>query len=60
MKQTQLGNTDIEISKLCVGAMSFGQPGTMHDWTLNADQTTQMVKTALDLGINFFYSQCLF
>lgn len=54
MKQTQLGNTDIKVSKLCVGAMSFGQPGTMHDWTLNADETTQMVKTALDLGINFF------
>ncbi|MFC6253353.1 aldo/keto reductase [Secundilactobacillus hailunensis] len=54
MQQTQLGNTDIEVSKLCVGAMSFGQPGTMHDWTLNADETTKMVKTALDLGINFF------
>ena len=41
MEYTKLGNTDIEVSKLCVGCMSFGKDGTMHDWTL-------------DLGINFF------
>lgn len=54
MEYTKLGQTDIEISKLCVGAMSFGKAGTMHDWTLDADGTTAMVKTALALGINFF------
>lgn len=35
MEYTKLGNTDIEVSKLCVGCMSFGKAGTMHDWTLN-------------------------
>ena len=54
MEYTHLGNTDIEISKLCVGAMSFGQAGTMHDWTLDPDQSQQVIKHALDLGINFF------
>ena len=54
MEYTHLGKTDIEISKLCVGAMSFGQAGTMHDWTLDLDQSQQVIKHALDLGINFF------
>lgn len=54
MQYTQLGQTDIKISKLCVGAMSFGKAGTMHDWTLDPAATTKMVKTALDLGLNFF------
>lgn len=54
MKYTKLGNTEINISKLCVGAMSFGQAGTMHDWTLDPTQSEAVIKQALDLGINFF------
>ena len=33
MQYTKLGNTDIEVSKLCLGCMSFGKAGTMHGWT---------------------------
>ena len=54
MEYAKLGKTDIEVSKLAVGCMSFGKAGTMHDWTLNEDQTEAVVKRALDLGINFF------
>ena len=54
MEYTKLGNTDIEISKLCVGCMSFGKAGTMHDWTLDETGTEAAVRHALDLGINFF------
>lgn len=54
MEYTKIGNTDIEISKLCVGCMSFGKAGTMHDWTLDESATEKVVKHALDLGINFF------
>ena len=54
MQYTKLGNTDIEISKVCVGCMSFGKAGTMHDWTLDEIATEGVVKHALDLGINFF------
>lgn len=54
MEYTKLGNTDIDISKICVGCMSFGKPGTMHDWTLDAAESEKVVKHALDLGINFF------
>lgn len=54
MEYTKLGNTDIEISKLCVGCMSFGKAGTMHDWTLDQYQSEEVIKHALALGINFF------
>lgn len=54
MEYTKLGNTDIEVSKLCVGCMSFGKAGTMHDWTLDEVQSEEVIKHALELGINFF------
>ena len=54
MQYTKLGKTDIEISKLCVGCMSFGKAGTMHDWTLDEADTEKVVRHALELGINFF------
>lgn len=54
MEYTKLGNTDIEVSKLCVGCMSFGKAGTMHDWTLDEAQSEEVIKHALELGINFF------
>lgn len=54
MEYAKLGNTDIEVSKLCVGCMSFGRSGTMHKWTLDEKETENIVGHALDLGINFF------
>lgn len=54
MKYTKLGNTDIEVSKLCIGCMSFGKAGIMHDWTLDEAESEKVIKHALDLGINFF------
>ena len=54
MEYAKLGNTDIEVSKICVGCMSFGRSGTMHKWTLDEKETENIVGHALDLGINFF------
>ena len=54
MEYVKLGNTDIEVSKLCVGCMSFGKAGTMHDWTLDEQESRQVIRHALDLGYNFF------
>lgn len=54
MEYVKLGQTDIQVSKVCVGCMSFGQAGTMHDWTLDEQETEKVVQHALDLGINFF------
>ena len=54
MEYTKLGNTDIEVSKVCVRCMSFGKAGTMHDWTLDESDTEDMVQHALGLGMDFF------
>lgn len=55
MEFTKLGNSDIEISRFCVGCMSFGDPASnMHEWTLNPQESENIIKHALDLGINFF------
>lgn len=54
MEYVKLGNTDIEVSKLCVGCMSFGKAGTMHDWTLDENESEKVIRHALELGINFF------
>lgn len=55
MEYTTLGKTDIKISKLCVGCMSFGKPSAdFHEWTLEPQETEKMVSHALELGINFF------
>ncbi len=55
MEYVKLGNSDVEVSKLCVGCMSFGDStNNIHAWTLNQDETDVLVKRALDLGMNFF------
>lgn len=55
MKYAKLGNTDIEVSRLCVGCMSFGRPSAdFHEWTLEREETERVVRHALNLGINFF------
>ena len=54
MEYTKLGKTEIEVSKVCVGCISFKKAGTMHEWTLDEAETENVVKDALSLGINFF------
>ena len=54
MKYTKLGNSGIEVSRLCLGCMSFGVAGTMHNWTLDEKGTDEIVARALEHGINFF------
>ena len=50
----KVGHTDIEISQICIGAMSFGKAGTLHDWTLDEKDSEAIIKHALDKGLNFF------
>lgn len=55
MEYIKLGTSDITVSRLCVGCMSFGDPASkMHAWTLNPQESGDIIKHALDLGINFF------
>lgn len=55
MDYKKLGTSDLMVSPVCVGCMSFGERfADFHEWTLNQQETTEVVKHALDLGINFF------
>lgn len=55
MEYTELGNSGIRVSRLCLGCMSFGDPASrMHAWTLDPDESEAIIKHALSLGINFF------
>lgn len=55
MEYIKLGNSGIEVSRFCVGCMSFGDPASkMHAWTLNPEESEAIIKHALDVGINFF------
>ena len=55
MQYTKLGNTGLEVSRICLGCMSFGvsDAGT-HPWSLDEDTSRTYVRRALDAGINFF------
>lgn len=54
MEYVKLGNTDIEVSRFCLGCMSFGDPASkMHAWTLNPSESEAIIQHALNLGINF-------
>lgn len=55
MQYKNLGNSNINVSQLCVGCMSFGDANSnFHAWTLNFADSEELVKHALNLGINFF------
>lgn len=54
MKYVALGNTDIKVSPITVGCMSFGKPGSVFDWSLDYEDSEKVIKHALDLGLNFF------
>ena len=55
MKYVKLGNSGLDVSKICLGCMSFGESGMgTHAWTLNEETSRQYMKKSLDVGINFF------
>lgn len=53
MKYIKLGKTDIEVSKICLGCMGFGDD-SMYKWSLGPKDTKEIVAYAYDKGINFF------
>jgi len=55
MTTTRLGRTGLEISRICLGCMSYGVPERgNHPWTMGEAASRPFLKKALDLGINFF------
>jgi len=53
MEYTTLGDTGMEVSRICLGCMSFGE-SDWADWTLDEDESREIIERAIDLGINFF------
>ncbi|MFC7200234.1 aldo/keto reductase [Halospeciosus flavus] len=53
MEYTTLGSTGMEVSKLCLGCMSFGS-SDWRPWVLDPEEGEELVERAIDLGINFF------
>ena len=55
MQYTRLGNSNLKVSKICMGCMGFGDPNNgMHTWTLPEEESIEIINKGLDNGINFF------
>ena len=55
MEYTKLGNTGMDVSRICLGCMGFGDAERwIHKWVLNEENSRPIIKKALELGINFF------
>ena len=55
MKYTKLGNSDLTVSRICMGCMGFGDPKNgQHSWTLDEERSREIIKRGLELGVNFF------
>ncbi len=55
MKYTKLGNSDLKVSRICMGCMGFGDAGSgQHSWTLDEEHSREIIRHGLELGVNFF------
>ena len=55
MKYTKLGNSDLTVSRICMGCMGFGDAKNgQHSWTIDEEHSREIIKEGLDLGVNFF------
>ncbi|WP_369264447.1 aldo/keto reductase [Streptomyces sp. R35] len=55
MQYVKLGSTGLDVSRICLGCMSFGLPDRgVHEWTLGEEASRPLIRQALEAGINFF------
>ena len=55
MKYVKLGNSDLQVSRICMGCMGFGNAATgQHSWTVDEARTREIIGRGLELGINFY------
>ena len=55
MEYTKLGNADLTVSRICMGCMGFGDPHNgQHSWTLDEENSREIIRRGLELGVNFF------
>lgn len=54
MEYVKFGKTGLEVSRLCLGCMTYGAPDRgSHSWTLDEEKSRPLIKQAFELGINF-------
>ena len=55
MQYAKLGNSDLNVSRICMGCMGFGDAKNgQHSWTLDEAHSREVIKQGLELGVNFF------
>ena len=55
MKYSKLGNSDLLVSRICMGCMGFGDPERgQHRWTLDEEHSREIIRRGLELGVNFY------
>ena len=55
MEYAKLGNSDLRVSRICMGCMGFGDSKNgQHSWTIDEEHSREIIKRGLDLGVNFF------
>ena len=55
MQYTKLGNSELKVSRICMGCMGFGDAKNgQHSWTLDEEHSREIIRRGLDLGVNFF------
>ncbi len=55
MKYTKLGNSELNVSRICMGCMGFGDAKNgQHSWTIDEEHTREIIKRGLELGVNFY------
>jgi aryl-alcohol dehydrogenase (NADP+) len=55
MEYVTLGRSGLEVSRVCLGCMSYGDPARgNHQWTLGEEEARPFIRTAIELGVNFF------
>ena len=55
MQYTKLGNSELQVSRICMGCMGFGDAANgQHSWTLDEEHSREIIKRGLELGVNFF------
>ena len=55
MQYVKLGKTGLEVSRICLGCMGFGDPERwLHKWVVSEEQSHTVIRHAIEKGINFF------
>ena len=55
MQYTKLGGSELSVSRICLGCMGFGDAANgQHSWTIDEEHSREIIKRALELGVNFF------